>query len=123
MSPVLGKRKRRGQTDGDISGLVIEDTNTARLEAFFQQHFESTFDPLEGLDLQSMKVKRNEAAKHLVASDSDWAGFSESEDAEDGKPAVVVECSTHRSSRADFPKEELKTFMVGVAPIYRQISS
>lgn len=107
MGPVLGKGKRRCQTDG------TENIDTTQLQALFQQHFESTFKPLEGRDLQYTKFKRLDAAENLVASDSDWAGLSESEDDGDGKAAVVVQCPTHRASRVDFPKEELKTFMVG----------
>lgn len=120
MAPVLGKRKRRGQTDdlAEISGLASENANTTRLQALSRQHFESTFEPLEGPDLQPEKFTRNQTAECLVASESDWDGFSQSEDGEDAKHAVVVQCRSHRFSRPDFPKEELKTFMVRIGPIY-----
>lgn len=121
MAPTLGKRKRRDQTDdlGNISGLVRDDTNTNQLQALFRQHFESTFEPLEALASQSRKPKNHETAECLAGSNSDWDGFSVSEDDEDASPALVVQCSTHRSSRADIPKEEVKAFMVGVLQVHR----
>jgi len=119
MAPVLGKRKRRDQTDdlGENSGLTTDKVKPDRLQALFRQHFESSFEPLEGLASPSDHIKDNETAKGLVGSESDWDGLSE--DDEEGKSPVAVQCSTRQSSRADVSKEELKTFMVGVIQVYR----
>lgn len=120
MGIILGKRKRRGQADehGDVSGLAAEGTNTARLRTLLRQHFESAFEPIAGLDLHSDKSKKKET-DDVIAPEPDWAGFSESEDDGERQPALVFQCSTPQSQRADFPKDEIKTFMVGVAPVYR----
>lgn len=124
MGIISGKRKRRGQADehGDVSGLATEGTNTARLQNLLRQHFESTFEPIAGLDLHSDKSKIKETDE-VIAPEPDWAGFSESEDDGERQPTLVVQCSTPQSLRADFPKDEMKTFMVGVAPVYPLLKS
>lgn len=119
MPSTLGKRKRRDQTDGHEgdSGLATS-TNTNHLQALFRQHFESNFEPLEGLAPQPKQFEDNQKARSFSLSESDWDGLSEDEEAEeDGRFAEVVHYSTRPSSRADVPKEELKTFMVRVSQI------
>ena len=111
MAPALGKRKRRDQINDvgtDNVSTVHEDS--ASLQAFFRQHFESTFEPLPGTLVHSHLVHNIDSETSDRELESDWGGFSDRSE----EQAETVHCATHPSSKADISKDEFKTFMVRV---------
>ena len=110
MAPLLGKRKRREETEKDRIA-VIQDEDVNDWNALLRQHFEAKFEPLEGVSPSLGKVKHNEDSTSESPFDSDWDGCSE----EDDGPIEVVHHSIPPRSKAEIPKEELVSFMVRVA--------
>lgn len=114
MASALGKRKRRDQiTDLDVDHVSTPDDNSANLQAFFRQHFESTFEPLPGSVTPPSLVHSIEHSIETQQSDgepeSDWNGFSD----HDEECAETVLCTSSAPSKADISKDEFRTFMVG----------
>jgi len=118
MTPTSGKRKRKDQlTESDaITGQSPNDEVIVTLQALFRQHFETSFEPLEVA--KTLQAKGNTAANDISSDDiiSGWSGLSE----EDDEASQITYHSHPRSSRADIPREELKTFMVRFAPLNLQ---
>lgn len=115
MALTLGKRKRRDHlAEADaLAGQSPDDEATAKLQALFRQHFEGTFEPLEAAKtLQTNAITvGNEASSDSV--ESDWDGLSQ----EDSEATQIIHHSKPGASRADVPRDELKTFMVRTTPL------
>ena len=114
MASALGKRKRRDQiSDIDVDHKPTPDDNHANLQAFFRQHFESTFEPLPGSETPPSLVHSIEHSIETKQSDgeleSDWNGFSD----HDEECAETVLGTSSALSKADISKDEFRTFMVG----------
>ena len=111
MAPALGKRKPRYQfADVDLIHEPTADANHANLQALFQQHFESTFEPLPGSLARPPLVDSVDTRPSDEEFESDWDGFSDHSE----EYAETVHCATSAPSKADITKDELKTFMVRV---------
>lgn len=109
MAPVLGKRKRREHSaDVDANNVSSADDHYANLQALFQQHFESTFEPLPGSLTGPSLVHKTETEPSDGELGSDWNGFSDHGE----EYAETVHCDSSAPSKADISKEEFKTFMV-----------
>ena len=111
MAPTLGKRKRRDQfTDLESSRESIVDEESANLHALFQQHFESTFEPLPGFFARPLSVPNLHTKTSDDERETEWDGFSDhgEEDAE------TVHHATSVPATADISKDEVRTFMVRV---------
>ena len=114
MASALGKRKRRDQIpDIEIDHQPTPDDNHSNLQAFFRQHFESTFEPLPGSVTPPSLVHSIEHSIETKQSDgeleSDWNGFSDHAE----ECAETVLCTNSAPSNADISSDEFRTFMVG----------
>ena len=119
MPSALGKRKRRDQIpDIEIDHQPTPDDNHLNLQAFFRQHFESTFEPLPGSVTPPSLVHSIEHSIETKQSDgeleSDWNGFSD----HDEECAETVLCTSSASSKVDISRDEFRTFMVGTQIIF-----
>ena len=111
MASTLGKRKRRDQIpDTEIDQKSNPDDTHSNLQAFFRQHFESTFEPLPGSMTPPSLVHSIETKQSDGELESDWNGFSDHDDEE---CAETVLCTSSAPSRADISRDECRTFMVG----------
>lgn len=110
MAPTLGKRKRRDELadENDNPGESAKDQSTNELQNLLRQHFEAAFEPLEEFQPETHIADITQADTSESEAISDWSGFSE----DDGDGAEVIYHSNSRTSKADVPREELKTFMV-----------
>lgn len=110
MASTLGKRKRRDQiTNIELHHGSTAVDNPANLQALFQQHFESTFEPLPDF-ARPPKAHNIDAKPSDEDLESDWDGFSEN----DEENAETTHYATSAPSIADVSKVEFKTFMVRV---------
>lgn len=117
MAPVLGKRRRRDRSaDVDANNMSTTDHHHANLQALFQQHFESSFEPLPGSLTSPSPAHKTEPEPSDGELASDWNGFSDN--GEDY--AETVHCDSSGLSKADISREEFKTFMVSarIAIVY-----
>ena len=115
----LGKRKRRDQVlDIEINHQPIPGDNQSKVQTFFQQHFESIFEPLPGSVTSPSLVHSIEHSIETKQSDgeleSDWNGFSD----HDEECAETVLCTSSAPSKTDISKDEFKTFMVGAQLVF-----
>ena len=108
MAPVLGKRKRRDQITIDERNQPSAVDNESNLQALFQQHFESTFEPLPSSVVRSQIANNVDTQRSDEEVESDWDGFSDSGE----EHAEVVQCAGSALSEADISRDEFKTFMV-----------
>ena len=112
MAVILGKRKRRTQIE-ELDPQVVADTNAdtgEERQELFRKHFEAKFAPLPRLLRQN--IERQTTETHTLKDEevSDWEGLSDGDD--DTNVQVVVHNISIGTTRADVPKDELKTFMV-----------
>lgn len=116
MASILGKRKRRDELpDLDSNpGQHVHEDSSSELQNLFRQHFEAAFEPLE--DLKPLRANPENIVTASPDSDleSDWEGLSE----EETEGAEIVHYTNSHTSKADVPKEEFKTFMVGASRIH-----
>ena len=111
MTPTLGKRKRRDQiTDFESSPESGVDEESANLQALFQQHFESTFEPLPGSFARPPLLPNLHTETSDEEPETEWDGFSEHGE----EYAETVHYATTVPSKADVSKDEFRTFMVRV---------
>lgn len=111
MAPTLGKRKRRDQfTDPESSREYTVEADSANLQALFQQHFESTFEPLPGSFARPLSVPNLHTKTSDDERETEWDGFSD----HDEEDAETVHYATSLPSTADVSKNEIRTFMVRV---------
>ena len=107
MAPLLGKRKRRDKVVENAIDTrdIHQDGHADEMAARLRQHFEITFEPLEGI--VTSKVANTEVSDLGGQSDAEWDGCSDGEQ----KAVQVVDHST-LPSNTEIPKEELSSFMV-----------
>lgn len=111
MAPTLGKRKRRDQfTDIESSRESSVEDESASLQALFQQHFESTFEPLPGSFGPPLSVPDLHTTMSDDERETEWDGFSDHGE----EHAETVHYATSVPSTADICKDEIRTFMVRV---------
>lgn len=111
MTPTLGKRKRRDQlTDLESSPESTVEDESANLQAFFQQHFESTFEPLPGSFARPPLIPNCHTKTSDEEPETEWDGFSEHGE----EYAETIQYATSAPSKADVSKDEFRTFMVRV---------
>ena len=107
MAPLLGKRKRRDEILEEPSDTedIHQGEYADKLAARLRQHFETTFEPLEGFsDVTRSKVANAELPDLDTGSDIEWDGCSDGEQ----KAVQVVD----HSLRTEIQKEDLLTFNV-----------
>ena len=110
MAPALGKRKRRDQiTDLGSSRESTAQEESANLQALFQQHFESTFEPLPGSFARPLLAPKDTRASD-EEPETEWDGFSEHGE----EYAETLHYATSVPSKAEVSKDEFRTFMVRV---------
>ena len=81
-----------------------------------RRHFEAAFEPLPEQPAAATSI---DADSSEVESGSDWDGISEGQ----SDSAEVIDHAKSSLSKAEVPKEELKTFMVSANGIrFRQHS-
>ncbi len=111
MSEILGKRKRRKQTEVSNTEHLSDEPvdNSQHLQRLLREHFEARFEPLEDDDLVSEQQSASGDNAESEVSEEGWTGLSE--DGEEAN-AIVVDCQSIKGIKADISKEELKLFMV-----------
>lgn len=115
MALKLGKRKRREElTDEDVTPGQLLDKNTAsEMHNILRQHFEAAFEPLAEHHALPAAATSIDADSSELESGSDWDGISEGQ----SDSAEIINHAKSSLSKAEVPKEELKTFMVSANSI------
>ena len=112
---MLGKRKHREQILKSGSNAEQGEEAPRHLQILLQQHFEAKFKPLEGVKQNVQKQEKAKPQLHEDELDSDWTGISEPGDEE---PQQIIHHHMSQRPRSEFPKEELKKFMVRMRGFY-----
>jgi len=114
MAPLLGKRKRRDKVvdSRNEQGASTQDENAGSLHSLLRQHFETRFEPLEGVESSLIKKEAGEESAPDADSESDWSGCEEEEEEEKERAVEIIHDSTMPSSNAEVPREESTAFMV-----------
>ena len=113
----LGKRKRRDEIEDTCDSFIDSSAGetSADLQALFQQHFEATFKPLEGVPLPPQDLQVPDSFDEDTKSE--WDGLSDNE-ASDG-PQII---QYHACQRLDSEvyMDELRAFMAWIPCLWRK---
>ena len=116
MAHKLEKRKRREEVvDEDVtSGQLLDEDTASEMHNILRRHFEAAFEPLADHHVLPAAATNIDADGSEVESGSDWDGISEGQ----SDSAEVIIHAKASLSKAEVPKEELKTFMVSANSIH-----
>ena len=116
MALKLEKRKRRKELiDEDVTpGQLLDKDTASEMHNILRRHFEAAFEPLADDHALPAAATSIDADGSEVESGSDWDGISEGQ----SDSAEVINHAKSSLSKAEVPKEELKTFMVSANSIH-----
>lgn len=109
---MLGKRNRREQVldINSSEGSTSAEESASKFQARFRQHFEASFDPLDGFGQPPSKESAIDSKSDGM--ESEWEGISD----EDQVKAQIIQYQGPDISKPDISSDEFKTFMVRFAP-------
>ena len=112
----LEKRKRREElTDEDVApGQLLDKDTASEMHNVLRRYFEAAFEPLAEHHALPAATTSIDADSSEVESGSDWDGISEGQ----SDSAEIIDHAKSSLSKAEVPKEELKTFMVSANSIH-----
>ena len=111
----LGKRKRREELiDENVTpGQLLNKDNASEMHNILRRHFEAAFEPLADHQPLPAATTKIDPEGSEAESESDWEGISEGQI----DSAEIINHAKSSLSKADIPKEEIKTFMVSANKI------
>lgn len=116
MALKLEKRKRREELiDEDVTpGQLLDKDTASEMHNILRRHFEAAFEPLAEHNALPAAASSIDADGSEIESGSDWDGISEGQ----SDSAEIINHAKSSLSKAEIPKEELKTFMVSANSIH-----